>query len=144
VRYLRPAIVGAMASAVLFIPSTALAQIDSLSVSGGRLGPEGASVVATMTYQCQVGLAPFSGGVTIAQSSGFRLAQGSGNFFNSSGTPCTGSPQAQEVRVEASGVVAFKQGKATATSFSLTVVNPATFEFASESGGPVPIRITKK
>jgi hypothetical protein len=141
--YPRRAIAAVTATVALSVPSTALAQIDSLSVSGGRLGPEGASVVARMTYQCQVGLFLFSGNVDIAQSTGFKLAQGSGNFFNPN-VPCTGDPQTQDVAVEASGPFAFKPGKATATSFSLTVIDPATFSFSTESGGPVPIRITKK
>jgi hypothetical protein len=144
VRHLRAAVVAAALTAALSIPSAALAQIDSVSVGEGRLGPEGASVAVTMTYQCQPGFAPFSGGVTLAQSTGFKLARGSGTFFNASGVLCTGSVQTQEVQVDASGVFAFKPGKATATTFSLTVLDPATFSFVTESGGPAPIRITRK
>jgi hypothetical protein len=145
-RHLRAAVVAAVVTAALSIPSAALAQIDSVSVGNGRLGPEGASVAVTMTYQCQPGFAPFSGGITLAQSTGFKLARGSGTFFNASGVSCTGSAQTQEVQVQvdASGVFAFKPGKATATTFSLTVIDPATFTFVTESGGPAPIRITRK
>jgi hypothetical protein len=143
-RYLRAAIVAAIATAALSVPSTALAQIESLSISDARLGPEGASVTVTMTYQCEVGWNAAFGDVEIAQSTGFRLVQGFGYFENEfPGVPCTGSPETQEIVVHSDGPFAFKQGRATA-SFSFAVYNPTTDELVSENGGPVTIRITRK
>lgn len=144
-RYTRATLVAGMATAALLAPSAALAQVDSLSVSGGRLGPEGATVVVDLTYQCDVSYNAAFGNVSVAQSTGHKLAQGSGFFFNDfPGQPCTGSPQTREVVVSTFTSFAFKQGRATATSFSLSVFNPATFDFVTETGGPVELRIRKK
>jgi hypothetical protein len=144
-RYLRAAIVAVVATAALSVPSTALAQIDSVSVSGGTLGPEGASVTVTVNYQCEVGWNVTEIQVDIAQSTGFRLAQGSGSFTNEDpGVACTGTTQTQEVVVHNFSPWAFKQGKATVTSVHLIAFNTDTFDFVFEDFGPFAINISKK
>jgi len=142
-RYLRAAVVAAIATAALAVPSSALAQIDSLSVSDARLGPEGATVAVTLTVQCQPGWNIAFGDASVVQATGHKLAQGSGSFFNDfPGVPCTGAPQSRDVTVSSFTSFAFKQGKATATG-NLTVFNPSTFTLATESTGPQEIRIRK-
>jgi len=142
-RYLRAAIVSAIATAALAVPSSALAQIDSLSVSDARLGPEGATVVVTLTVQCQPGWNIAFGDVSVAQATGHKLAQGSGSFFNNfPGVPCTGAPQSQDVTASTFTSFAFKQGKATATG-NLSVFNASTGSLVTESTGAQPIRIQK-
>jgi hypothetical protein len=142
-RYLRATIVAAIATAALAVPSSALAQIDSLSVSDARLGPEGSTVVVTLTVQCQAGWNIAFGDMNVAQATGHKLAQGAGSFFNDfPGVPCTGAPQSQDVTVSTFTSFAFKQGKATATG-TLTVFNPLTFSLVTDTTGPQPIRILK-
>jgi hypothetical protein len=142
-RYLRAVVLVAIATAPVAVPSSALAQVDSLSVSDARLGPEGATVVVTLTVQCQPGWNIAFGDVSVAQSSGHKLAQGSGSFANAfPGVPCTGAPQSQDVTVSTSTSFAYKQGRATAIG-NLTVFNPSTSSFVTESTGPQPLRIQR-
>jgi hypothetical protein len=142
-RKLRAVVVGAFAVAALAVPSSALAQLDSVSVSNVRLGPEGATVTATLTVQCQTGWNIAFGDVTVAQATGHKLAQGSGSFFNDfPGVPCTGAPQSQDISVQTFTSFAFKQGKAAASG-SLTLFNPTTFSLPTFPIGPQEIRITK-
>jgi hypothetical protein len=142
-RELRAVVVAAFAVAALAIPSSALAQLDSVSVSNVRLGPEGATVSATLTVQCQTGWNIAFGNLTVSQATGHKLAQGSGSFSNIfPGVPCTGAPQSQDVSVSTFTSFAFKQGKA-AGSGSLTLFNPTTFALPSFPIGPQETRITK-
>lgn len=142
-RNLRAAIITALVGAALAVPSSALAQIDSLSISDGQLGPEGATVVVTLTVQCQPGWNIAFGSVSVAQSIGHKLVQGSGFFSNPfPGVPCTGAPQSQTVTASTFGPLAFKQGKAAATG-SLAVFDPSTGTLVSESIGPEAIRLRK-
>jgi len=143
-RYLPAALVAATATAALLAPSSALAQIESLSISQARLGAEGADVVVTMTYQCQTDYNVAFGDATVTQSRGNKLVQGSGSFVNDfPGVPCTGSPETREVVVTTFGSIPYKQGKA-AVSANLSVFNPTTGTLTSESSGPLEIRITHK
>jgi hypothetical protein len=141
-RHLRAALVVTVAA--LAVPSAASAQIDSLSVSGGRLANGGASVVVTLTYQCQVGWNVAFGDVTVAQVSGKKLARGDGFFSNNfPGVPCTGGPETRDVTVDSFTSFAFKQGRATATSVNLSVFNPTTFGFVTQTAGPTEFRLRK-
>jgi hypothetical protein len=141
-RYLRAGIVAAVVAATLAVPSFASAQIDSLSIVDARLGPEGASVVVTLTYQCQPGWNAAFGSVDVAQSTGKRLNRAFGLFSNPfPGVPCTGALQTLDVTVNASAFP-FKQGRAAASA-TLTVFDPVTFTLVTEAAGPEELRIRK-
>ena len=141
-RYLRAGIVAALAAATLAVPSSASAQIDSLSITDARLGPEGASVTVTLTYQCQPGWNVAFGSAEVAQSTGKRLNRGFGSFSNPfPGVPCTGTLQSREVVVSATAFP-FKQGR-VAVSATLTVFNPTTFSFVTATAGPQEFRVRK-
>ena len=92
-RQLRAPLVAGFATAALALPSSALAQIDSQSVSDARLGPEGLTIAMTVTFQCEPGWVVEFGVYEVAQSTGKKLAVGSGLlFFGTNGDPCTGAP----------------------------------------------------
>jgi hypothetical protein len=141
-RHLRAGVLVALAGAALAVPSSALAQIDSLSIDSVSLGPEGASATMTLAYQCDAGWNVAFGSVELAQSSGKRLNRGFGSFFNEfPGVPCTGAPESRSLTVSASSFP-FKQGKAAASA-TLTVFNPVSGALVSESIGPQEVRIRK-
>src|SRR4051794_39181052 len=54
-RYLRAIIAAAVAAAGLLVPASAGAQITSISLIGGQLGAEGASVTVEVVVQCEPG-----------------------------------------------------------------------------------------
>ena len=142
-RYLRSAIIAGIVAAALLVPSSALAQIKSLSVSTGVLSPEGDSVTATLSFKCKVGWNVAFGDASVAQSHGNRLARGSGDFFNDfPGVPCTGGRETQGIVVNDTTRIPFKQGKAT-VSADLTVFNPSTFRLVTESVGPTLVQFRK-
>lgn len=138
-RHLRVSIVAAVAAASFLVPATAVAQINSISVTGGQLVAQGASVALQVTVQCDPGYNLAFIDANVTQVSGHKLAQGQGFFgANYPGVPC-GTPT--NVTVNASGSVAFKNGNATAT-VNVTVFNPTTFSFASQTSTQT-IRLTK-
>jgi hypothetical protein len=108
---------------VLALPSTAHAEVDSLTVSGARLGPEGTTFTVTLAYRCRVGFNVTFGSVAIARSTGRKLAQGSGSFINR---------------------LPFKLGRASAPSLTFTVCNPQTSNLVTETAGPIALPIRKK
>ena len=143
-RFLRTGITTVMAVGVLLIASPASAQIDDISMGQPRLGLEGASVIIPVTVVCDLGFNVAFGDASVAQSTGHRLAQGTGFFTNDfPGVPCTGTAQTLEVVVPSAGPVAFKQGSAAASA-SVTVFNPATFDLITETVDSQSVRITKK
>ena len=87
-RYLRIVIVSAIAVGALVVPSSAAAQISSISIGRAQLGPQGASLSVPVTVQCDSGWTLNFVSVSVAQKSGRFLAQGSG--FASWGAPCVG------------------------------------------------------
>jgi hypothetical protein len=143
-RYLRSVVPAVIAAAALFAPSSALAQIESLSARTGTLSPEGDSVTVTLAFQCRTAWNVAFGDVSVAQSHGNRLTRGSGDFFNPfPGVPCTGARETQDILVNDTTEIPFKQGKASVRA-DLTVFNPTTFRLVTESVGPAVVQLRKK
>jgi hypothetical protein len=139
-RYLRSAVLAAVVAVVLLVPATAIAQITSVSLTGGQLGAQGASVSLQVTVQCDPAWNFAFADASVVQATGHKLAQGTGSFFSSyPGVPC-GTPA--NLTVNDSSPFAFKKGRASATA-TVTVFNPSTFEFADQTVTQ-DIRITKK
>jgi hypothetical protein len=144
-RYLRSAVAAAIAAAALLVPSSAAAQIRSLSISstGVLSSPEGDSATVTLAFRCRPAWNVAFGNATLAQSTGGKLARGFGDFINDfPGVPCTGARQTQDVVVTTETSFAFKPGKATATA-DLTVFNPTTERLRSDSTGPTAVKLSK-
>jgi hypothetical protein len=140
-RCFRAAIVAAVAVGAFVVPAGAAAQITSTSIGPAQLGPEGASVSLLVTVQCEAGWNLAFGSVTVAQSTGHKLAQGNGFFSeNFPGVPCA-SPVTVPLTVTDTSSFAFKQGKAAATA-TLTVFNPTTFSLVTQTVSQ-EIRIVK-
>jgi hypothetical protein len=137
--YLRAAMVAVALTVAFIVPSTASAQINRLEVAAtAQLGPEGATVTVPVIVNCDPGFTA-TVFVTVAQSTGGRLAQGTGG----ANAQCTGFDETVNVVVASSpGVFAYKQGKASATG-TLSVFNPDTGESALVSTEPQQIRIRK-
>jgi hypothetical protein len=131
-RYLRSAMVAVISAAALVLPSSALAQITSVSVGNAQLGPEGASVSLPVTVQCEPDWNLAFADVSVAQATGHKLAQGSG-FFSEPfpGVPCS-TPVTLTITVSDFSSFAFKQGGAAATA-TVDVFNPATFGFSTQT-----------
>ena len=141
-RYSRAVMVTATAVGAFLVPSSAVAQITSISMGQARLGPQGASVSLPVTVGCEADWNLAFGTVSVLQSTGHKLAQGSGSFFeNFPGIPCA-SPITNQTTVADSSSFAFKQGKATATA-NVEVFNPTTASFFDETVSQ-SIRISKK
>ena len=138
-RHLRIVFVSAIAVGALVVPSSAVAQISSISVGRAQLGPQGASLLVPVTVQCDSGWTLNFVSVSVAQKSGRFLAQGSG--FASWGAPCVG-PGTIIVSVTNSSFVAFKKGSAAATA-NVGVVNQTTFSFFTKTVTQT-IRVTRK
>jgi hypothetical protein len=129
-RYMRSAVLTAIFALALLVPATAVAQITSVSVTGGQLQANGASVSVQLTVQCDPGWNFAFANVSLTQVSGHKLAQGSGSVFeNFPGVPC---PASANITINDSSPFAFKQGTATATA-TVTVFNPTTFSFANQT-----------
>jgi hypothetical protein len=143
-RLLRAAVFAVLVTAGLVAaPTAASAQIDSVTIGTPRLGPEGGSVTVPVTTVCDQGFNVAFADVTLAQSTGHRLATGFGEAVNPfPGVPCTGAPQTLVVTVDADANIPFKQGKA-AVRATMFVFNPETFDLPSETVGPVATRIRK-
>lgn len=141
-RGLRTAVAAAVGAAALAVPAGAIAQISSISIGDGQLGPEGASVSVPVTVQCDPGWNLAFVGVSVAQSSGHKLAQGSGFFSeNFPGVPCD-SPTTATVSVSDTSPFAFKQGGAAASA-EVEVFDPTTFSFVVQNVTQ-SIRISRK
>lgn len=142
-RVVRAGIVAAVAACVLVIPAAASAQVDQVSIGDPQLGPEGASVSVPLTIVCDVGYNIAFGDVSVAQSTGHKLALGFGSFSNDfPGVPCTGASQTVTATVTTATSFAFKQGKASGSA-DVSVFNPVTGDLPTESVGPQAIRIRK-
>ncbi len=138
-RDLRIAMMSAVAVvAALVVPTSAFAQISSISIGQAQLGPQGASLSVPVTVQCDSGWTLNFVSVSVAQRSGRFLAQGSG--FTSWGAPCVG-PGTIVVPVTNSSFVAFRQGSASVTA-NVAVVNQTTFNFFTKTVVQT-IRITR-
>jgi hypothetical protein len=120
----------------LVLPGSALAAPNTMEIGmTATLGPEGATVTVPVTVNCD----PDDYGsygyvtVTVAQASGHRLTQGSGQ----ASVPCTGSDETVDVQVgNFPGVNTYKKGKATASASIFTYDG-------SISAGPQEIQISK-
>jgi hypothetical protein len=121
----------------LALPGSAFAAINKYEIgSSAKLGPEGASLTVPVTVNCDEGDGGFLT-VTVSQTTGHRLAQGSG----SSMVTCTGSDQTLAVAVgNFPGVNAYKKGRASASgtidTFSMNGSDTAT-------AGPQPIQLER-
>ena len=144
-RVLRAVIVIVVALGGLFVAaSPASAQLDQVSLGQPTLGLEGATLLVPLTVVCDPDFNFAFASVSLAQSTGLKLAQGQGTFSTSfPGVPCTGAPQTYTVVVKDFSAFAFKQGKAAATVTQAAVFNPVTSEFDSVSVGPQQLRIRK-
>ena len=131
-RYLRRLTVAAALALALVVPGSALAAINTFEIGPeATLGPEGATLTVPVTVNCDSGFGSVS--VTVSQSSGHRLAQGSGQMLVS----CTGSDETVQVPVgNFPAVNAYKKGRATASATVFTSGGTA-------SAGPQEIQIIK-
>lgn len=142
-RFLRAVSIAALAVGALVVPSSASAQIDSLSVSSPAQLTADRSMVVTLTYVCDPGWNVAFGDATVRQITGFKQAVGSGFLSNPfPGVPCTGTSQSSDIIATSFSSFAFKPGKATVTA-GLTVFNPTTFNFASDASDPVEIHVRR-
>jgi hypothetical protein len=138
----------AAAAASLAASATAAAAPSVSVASEGQLGPEGASAVVLVTASCDPGATVQAISVSIAQTTGNRLVQGSGGVGGAfGGTPivCDGTPQLVPLTVRptaVSGVALrpFKQGGAAVTA---TVSESGPTGFLTATVGPVEIRLKK-
>jgi hypothetical protein len=137
-RYLRTAMVSAITTGALVVPSVAVGQISSISIDQAQLGAQGASVTVSLTVQCDSGWNLEFVNVNVAQKSGRFLAQGFGSAFW--GVPCVG-PGTIVIPVTNSSFVAFRKGSAVATA-NVTVQNEATFILSAKTASQT-IKITK-
>jgi hypothetical protein len=137
-RYLRTAMVSAITTGALVVPSVAVGQISSISIDQAQLGAQGASVTVSLTVECDSGWNLEFVNVNVAQKSGRFLAQGFGSAFW--GVPCVG-PGTIVIPVTNSSFVAFRKGSAVATA-NVTVQNEATFILSAKTASQT-IKITK-
>jgi hypothetical protein len=141
-RFFRALVLSAIILGASVFPSSAFAQITSISIGNAQLTANGASVSVPVTVQCEAGWNLAFGNLGITQVSGHRLTSGFGSFSeNFPGVPCS-TPVAVLLTVNASGSFAFKQGTASATA-NVEVFNPSTFAFFSQTISQT-IRITHK
>ena len=81
-RSLRVGIAALIGVAVFSVPSAASAQVTDVSVTAVQLGPEGATVDVPVTVVCDVGYGIVGVSVTVAQSTGHKLATAGGTSFS--------------------------------------------------------------
>ena len=141
-RYSRLVMVTAIAVGAFLVPSSAVAQITSVSIGRALLGPQNASISVPVTVACDAGWNLSSVDLNVVQSNAGRLAQGSGFIQEPfpNGTPCA-SPLTNQATVDTT-IFAFKQGGASVTA-DVAVVNPSTGNFFDKTVTE-PIRISKK
>jgi hypothetical protein len=138
--YLRTALVAAVLTVALIVPSTASAQVATGRIgTTAQLGPEGATVIVPVIVNCLPNFVMHVSSVNVVQSSGKRLTQGFGG--SSPDIACTGTDQTVSVTVTTFSAVPFKQGRAAASG-SVFTINPAGF-FVNVDFGPQEIRIRK-
>jgi len=139
-RLLRACIAAFVGLAILSVASPASAQIEGVSIDAAQVSREG-TLTVPVTSACDVGFNLAFVNVTVAQSSGHKLARGAGALINNyPGVPCTGNPETHMISVPSDTAFAFKQGKAE-VSASVTVFSPTTFFLGTSSVGPTEIRI---
>jgi hypothetical protein len=136
-RYLRTVLVSAIAMGAFVVPSSAAAQITSISIGRTQLGPQGASLTVPVRVQCDLGWTLNFVNVSVAQRSGRFLAQGFGSA--SWGAPCFG-PGTIIIPVTNGSFIAFHRGEAAATA-DVTVTDQ-NFNFFSKSVSQ-SIRVTR-
>ncbi len=130
---MRFAIVVACLAAMLILAIAAPAAISRLDLGAeADLGPEGASVMVPVTFQCDFtdGLIFIS--VQVTQTRGNRIANGSG----STQSTCGFGPQTVLVEVQSFTGVPYHHGRAVARAFAQTATGSS-----SSSDGPEEIRI---
>jgi hypothetical protein len=145
---LRVVSVTVLAVASLAVPTAAVAA-PSISIdSTGQLGPEGATAIVFVTVSCDPGTTGPSISVSLAQSTGKILVEGSGTvggMFGGGPIVCDGTSQSIAVTVRPNVVSGgtlrpFKQGGAAATA-TLSGFGPTGF--FSITAGPQEIRLKK-
>ena len=128
---------------LLFVAAPASAQVNQISVGTPTLGSKGITVNVPLTFVCDTDFNVAFGDVNVVQSSGHKLAQGTGSFVNDfPGVPCTGSPQSVTVSVPSTSSFAFKQGSAFANA-DVTVFDPVTLDLITEVAPLQSVRIRK-
>lgn len=140
-RWLRVGMVATIASGALVLPVSAVAQISSISIGQAQLGAQGASVSLPVTVTCDPGFGILFVDMSVAQSTGHRLAQGSSTLAVPSGfLPCS-TPATVTLSVPDANPFAFKNGEAAATA-TVFVENPSTG--VSDQTVTQTVRIVKK
>ena len=139
-RPIRLFIAVAVACTAMLAPSSALAQIDTVSVGEAALGPDGTSLTLPVTVQCEPGSTFFGAIADVTQRKGNRLIRGSGSVFPFPAPACTGEPQTFSVQVSNFGPFRFQNGRGTAT-VTVGVQSPTSFDV--QTFGPLDIRIHK-
>jgi hypothetical protein len=114
-RYIRSAILAAIATFAFVVPATAGAQISSISLTVGPIQARGAAVPVQVDVQCDLGATLLFVDTSLTEVvSGHRVATGFGGF-STAGVPCVGSVAlAFPMTVVASGPFAFRPGSAIA------------------------------
>ena len=139
-RPIRLVIAVAVACAALLAPSSALAQIDSVSAGNATLGPDGASLTLPLIVQCDPEFTFFGAFGDVLQRKGNRLIRGSGSVFPFPTTACTGQPQTFTMQVSNFSPFRFQNGRGTVT---VTVGVQSPSSFVVQTFGPLDIRIRK-
>ena len=114
-RPIRLVIAVAVACAALFAPSSALAQIDSVTIGDATLGPDGASLTLPVIVQCEPGSTFYGTIGDVFQRKGNRLINGSGSVFPFPAPACTGEPQTFAIPVSNFSPFRFQNGRGSAT-----------------------------
>jgi hypothetical protein len=147
-RPLRIAFATALAVASLAVPAVAAADPTVSVLPTGELGPEGATAVVFVSASCDPGASSLSISVSVAQSSGRRLIQGSGSvgfMFGTVPLVCDGTSQLVPITVAPNvfGVAnpaPLKSGKAAASA-SMSEFGPSGYVTVSD--GPEEISLKK-
>lgn len=105
-------------TATLLLAVAASAAISRLDLgSEAQLGPEGASVMIPVTFQCDVSDGLICIDAQVTQTRGNRIANGSGSAQAS----CTFGPQTVLIEVQSFTGVPYRQGRAVARAFAQTL-----------------------
>ena len=141
-RPIRLVIAVAVACAALVVPSSALAQIDSVSAGDATLGPDGASLTLPIIVQCDPGFTFIGVLGDVFQRKGNRLIRGSGSVFPFPAVACTGQPQTFTMEVSNFSPFRFQNGRGTVT-VTVGLTSP-TGGLVIQTFGPFDIRIRNK
>jgi hypothetical protein len=134
-------VVGVVVLGALALAGCGPAPVQDVDITDARLGLQGGSVRLGITFTCTPGLNVAYGIVDVTQTTGERLAHGSGAFEKAfPGAPCTGRLQGGQVTVFNSGPWAFHRGAAAATA-AITLFDDGTGDLVSVVTDPQAIKV---